>query len=132
MNAALQASARAAHREAVRHGERAIALRHALSPDEVAALETPLAFSLVSSARADEAITLATDAVEYWRATSDELKEADALTVLANALGSSGRTAAGMEAIARSIDLLESHPPGRELAAAYIAPDVVVHAGAGS
>ena len=49
----------------------------------------------------------------------DELKEADALTVLANALGSSGRTAAGMEAIARSIDLLESHPPGRELAAAY-------------
>ena len=74
----------------------------------------------MASARADEAITLASEAVEHWRAAGDELKEADALTVLANALGSSGRTAAGMEAIARSIDLLESHPPGRELAAAYI------------
>ena len=103
----------------MRHGERALALRHALSPDEVAALETRLAFSLVASARADEAITLASEAVAHWRAAGDELKEADALTVLANALGSSGRTAAGMEAIARSIDLLESHPPGRELAAAY-------------
>ncbi len=119
MYAALQASARAAHREALRHGERALALRHTLSPDEVAELETRLAFSLVASARADEAVTWADEAVAHWRAAGDELKEADALTVLANALGSSGRTAAGMEAIARSIDLLESHPPGRELAAAY-------------
>ena len=119
MKAALQASARAAHREAVRHGERAIALRNALSADEVAALKTRVAFSLVSSARADEAVALATEAVTYWRAASDELKEADALTVLASALGSSGRTTAGMEAMARSIDLLESHPPGPELAAAY-------------
>ena len=120
MNAALQASARAAHREALRHGERALALRHTLSPDEVATLEARLAFSLVASARADEAVTLASEAVEHWRAARDELKEADALTVLANALGSSGRTAAGMEAIARSIELLESYPPGPELAAAYI------------
>jgi DNA-binding CsgD family transcriptional regulator/tetratricopeptide (TPR) repeat protein len=62
---------------------------------------------------------LATEAVTYWRAAEDELKEADALTVLASALASSGRTAAGMEAIARSIELLESYPPGPELAAAY-------------
>ena len=71
------------------------------------------------SDRADEAITLVGEAVAHWRAAGDELKEADALTVLASALGSSGRTAAGMEAIARSIDLLESYPPGPELAAAY-------------
>jgi ATP/maltotriose-dependent transcriptional regulator MalT len=103
----------------VRHGERALALRHALSPDEVAALQIRLAFSLVASDRADEAIKLAGEAVAHWRAASNELKEADALTVLATALGSNGRTAAGMEAIARSIDLLESHPPGPELAAAY-------------
>jgi DNA-binding CsgD family transcriptional regulator/tetratricopeptide (TPR) repeat protein len=119
LNAALQASARAAHREALRHGERALALRHTLSPDDVAALEARLALSMVASARADEAITLAREAVEHWRAASDEFKEADALTVLANALGSSGRTAAGMVAIARSIELLESYPPGPELAAAY-------------
>ncbi len=119
MNAALQASARTAHREAVRHGERALTLRHALSPDEVATIQARLAFSLVASARADDAITLASDAVAHWRAAGDELKEADALTVLASALASTGRTAAGMDAIARSIDLLESHPPGPELAAAY-------------
>ncbi|HEX4984396.1 MAG TPA: AAA family ATPase, partial [Ilumatobacteraceae bacterium] len=119
MNAALQASARAAHREAVRHGERALGLRHALSPDDVATLETRLAFSLVASDRAEEAIRLATEAVAHWRAAGDELKEADALTVLASAEGSSGRTAAGMVSIARSIDLLESYPPGPELAAAY-------------
>ncbi|HWM20879.1 MAG TPA: AAA family ATPase [Ilumatobacteraceae bacterium] len=119
MDASLQASARAAHREAVRHGERALAVRHALSADEVAALQTRLAFSLVASDRAEEAIRLTSEAVAHWRAAGDELKEADALTVLANALGSSGRTAAGMEAIARSIELLESHPPGPELAAAY-------------
>ena len=48
LNAAFQASARAAHREALRHGERALALRHTLSPDEVAALETRLAFSMIA------------------------------------------------------------------------------------
>ena len=119
MQAALQASARAAHREAVRHGERALALRHELSPDDAAALEARLAFSLSASARADEAVTMARESVAHWRSAGDELKQADALTVLASALGSIGRTAAGMEAIAQSIDLLESHPPGPELAAAY-------------
>ena len=120
MEATLQASARAAHREAVRHGERALALRHALVARRGGhAEDTARRSRCVASARADEAITLASEAVAHWRAAGDELKEADALTVLASALGSSGRTAAGMEAIARSIDLLESYPPGRELAAAY-------------
>lgn len=117
--ACLQASSRAAHREAVRHGERALALHQSLSPDELAGLKTKLAFSLFASAHGYEAIAMAREAAAHWRASGDDLREAEALNVLIPALSGAGRTALAMEETRRAIEILERHPPGPELAAAY-------------
>ncbi len=103
----------------MRHGERALASQDSLSPDDVSELKAKLAYSLFSSARGYEAIAMAEEAAEHWRASGDDLREAEALNVLIPALVGSGRTALAMERTVRAIEILERHPPGPELAAAY-------------
>ncbi len=48
MEASLRAASRTAHREAARHGERALAVGHALTDDELATLKVTLASTLVT------------------------------------------------------------------------------------
>ena len=103
----------------MRHGERALALHQSLSPDELAGLKTKLAFSLFASAHGYEAIAMAREAAAHWRASGDDLREAKALNVLIPALSGAGRTALAMEETRRASEILERHPPGPELAAAY-------------
>ncbi|MBA3287170.1 MAG: hypothetical protein H0U21_03980 [Acidimicrobiia bacterium] len=118
-NAALLAAARTAYREAVRHGDRALSLRHELSAAEVAELAVRLGPSLGAMMRIDEAVALADEAVEHWRAAGDERREADALVMLSNGLAALGHTAESTPPIERAIELLEHSPPGPELAGAY-------------
>jgi DNA-binding CsgD family transcriptional regulator/tetratricopeptide (TPR) repeat protein len=114
------ALARSASREAVGHGERALALSARLSEDELAEVSLALAQALHLAARGDEGINLAMRAVEHWRGCHDERREAVALDVLGTLYVGRGRTTEGMAAAARAVEILERHPPGVALAAAYV------------
>lgn len=59
------------------------------------------------------------EAIELWRRAGDRLKEGENLAALAWPLVRSGQNAAAEEASRRAIDVLESMPPTRQLAAAY-------------
>jgi hypothetical protein len=72
------------------------------------------------AARIDEGISLVSDSVEHWRRRGDEQREAAAINALGQLLVARGRTADGMVAASRAVEVLERHPPGRELANAYV------------
>ncbi len=112
------AFARTAYREAAEHGQRALAVQHLLTPDEAAELKATVGYSLL--ARSDEAVLLLRAAAEHWRQTGDGRREADALNLLSAALVAVGQTAESKAAGERAIEILEQHPPGRELAGAYL------------
>jgi DNA-binding CsgD family transcriptional regulator/tetratricopeptide (TPR) repeat protein len=119
-DAALLAAARTAHREAMRHGERALALRRHLTGDETADLEVQLALPLLALARGDDAAELAADAVGHWRDTGDERRQAAALVAWSSALMNLGQTAAATQMLRQAVELLEQYPPDRALATAYL------------
>ena len=114
------AVARGASREAIEHGQRALATEGVLTDDERADLGPHLATALHMAARIDEGISMVSDSVEHWRRRGDEQREAAALNALGQLLVARGRTADGMVAASRAVEVLERHPPGRELANAYI------------
>jgi tetratricopeptide (TPR) repeat protein len=114
------ALARGAGTEAVHHGERAYAVSAQLSSDDLADLSLDLAQALHIAGRGDEGIDLATRAVEHWRRCGDERREAVALNALGTLYVGRGRTAEGMAAAARAVEILERHPPDAALAAAYV------------
>ena len=118
--ACLLAASRTAHREAVLHGELALALRRELTADDVAELQLRLAPSLVASARGDEAVRLVGEAVEHWRSRADDRREAEALVLLSSGVASLGRTEEAAAPLERAVSLLERRPPGPELALAYL------------
>jgi DNA-binding CsgD family transcriptional regulator len=91
-----------------------------LTDDERADLGPHLATALHMAARIDEGISLVSDSVEHWRRRGDEQREAAALNALGQLLVARGRTADGMVAASRAVEVLERHPPGRELANADV------------
>ena len=113
------AADRTAYREAVRHGERALSVGHALDPDERAELQVKLGHSLAACAHVEEAGALLRAAVDHWHETGDDRREADALSRLGIVLGTAGQSGAATVAAERARILLEGHPPGPELALAY-------------
>jgi DNA-binding CsgD family transcriptional regulator/tetratricopeptide (TPR) repeat protein len=113
------ALARGATREAIDHGERGLALAALMPADDTADLKVHLSTALHSAARSEEAIALAHEAVEHWRAQGDARREAAALNALGAPLVARGRSAEGVQVAERAVFLLESEPPGPELAAAY-------------
>src|SRR3954447_1599719 len=67
----------------------------------------------------DTAEKLASEAVEIFRASEDELGEGAALVVLAHIVWVQGETARGNELEAEALAKLERPPPGEELLSAY-------------
>ncbi len=59
------------------------------------------------------------EAIALWRQAGDRLKEGETLAAMARPLLVSGKRVAGEEASRRSIEVLESLPPGPQLASAY-------------
>jgi DNA-binding CsgD family transcriptional regulator/tetratricopeptide (TPR) repeat protein len=118
--ACMSAVARTAHRDAVRHGERALSVQQHLSPDEVAELQMRLATSMIALARGGDAEALARRAVQHWSAAGDDRREAESLLVLSSSIMSLGRTEEAMVSLGRSVAILERHEPGRELTLAYV------------
>jgi DNA-binding CsgD family transcriptional regulator/tetratricopeptide (TPR) repeat protein len=115
-----EALARTAFREAVRHGEAALAFAPRLTPDHLAELRVDLARALVALVRFDDAYEHVRQAVDHWRRAGNERREADALVAMSAVMSALGRTEDSMQPIARAIELLERQPPGTELAQAYI------------
>lgn len=115
-NAAERGARLGAHREAAAQYARALRADELLSPEARARLLEARAFECFVSNQMAEALEARRAALAIWRERGDRLREGDNLRWLARAYWVSGR----MEEAARgAVDLLETLPPGRELAMAY-------------
>jgi DNA-binding CsgD family transcriptional regulator/tetratricopeptide (TPR) repeat protein len=117
--AAAQASSLGAHREAVSHYQ--IALRYAENvPDAArASLQEQLSYEYYLTGQHERAIEAQRAALQMWQSSGQRVKEGDSLRWLSRLSWCVGSRAEanryGMDAVA----MLESLPPGPELAMAY-------------
>lgn len=117
--AARRAAALGAHREAAAQYARALRFGDRIPAGQRAALLERRAAECYVTDQYDEGIAALEGALAIWRSEGDQLREGSVLPRLSNFLWCPGRT---QEAEARSreaVALLESRPPGRELALAY-------------
>jgi DNA-binding CsgD family transcriptional regulator/tetratricopeptide (TPR) repeat protein len=117
--AAERAAALGAHREAAAHYARALRFAEAVSPAERAQLLDRRAHECFLTDQNVEAVEALEEALDYHRQLGDRRKEGDSLRALAQNLWCPGRTTETEEAARRAVAVLESLPPGRELAMAY-------------
>jgi DNA-binding CsgD family transcriptional regulator len=117
--AAREAASVNAHREATAQYARALRFAQELPPGERAALLDSHAAEAEIVDQQEQAITARAEAAALWQQVDNRLNQGVSLAHLATALFSAGR---GVEAEAtsqRAIALLETLPPGVELALAY-------------
>ena len=117
--AAERAASLGAHREAAAHY--ASALRHAASlPDEARAqLFERQSYECYLTDQIIEALEAREAALKLWRSSDNRLKEGDSLRWLSRLSWFNGQKAAAEQYATEAVDILESLPPGRELAMAY-------------
>jgi DNA-binding CsgD family transcriptional regulator/tetratricopeptide (TPR) repeat protein len=117
--AAERAASLGAHREAAAQYARALRFGHALPPDKRAALLERRSHECYLTDQNDAAIESIEAALEYRRRCGDRLREGDSLRWLSEILWCPGRTVECARAARDAVALLESLPPGTELAKAY-------------
>jgi len=117
--AARHAAATSAHREAT--AQYARVLRHAdgLDAAQRAGLYDRYADEALVTGRNEESISARLSALALYRELSDELRVGETLSRLTNAYTRLGRNQEAEDASREAIEVLESLPPGRELAWAY-------------
>jgi DNA-binding CsgD family transcriptional regulator/tetratricopeptide (TPR) repeat protein len=118
-DAALQASALGAHREAVAHLERILPLLDGLPAEERASCLERHADECMAIDREVEALRSYDRAVEAWARAGDDERRATVLARRAYALWGVGRNAEARAVVQGAVALLESRPPGLALATAY-------------
>jgi DNA-binding CsgD family transcriptional regulator/tetratricopeptide (TPR) repeat protein len=119
-DAAKRAAALGAHREAVSQYARALRFGGGLSAASRAELLEEQAASCYVTDQYDVGIAALEEAAACRRAAGDALKEGDDVRRRSNFLWCPGRIAECSEAAAQAVRLLESLPPSRELAQAYL------------
>ena len=114
-----EAAAASSHREAA--SQYARALRHAdgLGTAERASLLDRYAEEAALTGQYDSSVSARLAALELYRQLGDALRVGETLSRLTNAYTRLGRNREAEEASRESIEVLESLPPGRELAWAY-------------
>jgi DNA-binding CsgD family transcriptional regulator len=117
--AAERAAALGAHREAVAHYGRALAVNHGLSLERRAELLERRARSCYLTDQYDEGIAALEEAVNLRRSLGDPLKEGDDLRRLSEFLWCPGRIEESDARAREAVEILEDIPPSRELAWAY-------------
>jgi DNA-binding CsgD family transcriptional regulator/tetratricopeptide (TPR) repeat protein len=117
--AAARASAIGAHREAAAQYARALRFGDRLEPERRAELLESGAHECYLVDRFDDGVEWLETAIEIRRAAGDRLREGDALCQLSAIQRCGAMTAEGEETGQRAVELLETCPPGRELARAY-------------
>ena len=118
--AAERAAQLGAHREAAAQYARALRFSDLLALDAQAELHERLAYECYLTGEFDDAIVASTQALERYRTLADRLKEGESLHRLSRLLWSIGRTPEASDLGRQAVALLESLPPGRELAMAYV------------
>jgi DNA-binding CsgD family transcriptional regulator/tetratricopeptide (TPR) repeat protein len=113
-----RASRLKAHREAAEQFARALRHAEGLGPEERAGLFERRAYECYLTDRIPEAIEARQRALEAYREAADPLKEGDTLRWLSRLHWFSGDNERAEEAGRRAVALLESLPPGPELAMA--------------
>src|SRR5438552_5510431 len=121
--AAERAEAVGAHREAAAHYARVLRFGERLSPAERAEFLERRSRACYITDDIDEAIDAVEDALELRRELGQRLEEGESLTWLSTILWCPGRTADSVRAARQAVALLETLPPGRELANAYVHQD---------
>jgi DNA-binding CsgD family transcriptional regulator/tetratricopeptide (TPR) repeat protein len=117
--AATLATSLGAYHEAAAQYERALRFGDDLPPGRRAELLERRSQACYVTDQNDEAIEAIQEAIGCRRRNGDRLAEGDALRWLSQILWCPGRTAEAEQAGRGAVDLLESMPPGRELAMAY-------------
>jgi DNA-binding CsgD family transcriptional regulator/tetratricopeptide (TPR) repeat protein len=117
--AARQAQARGAHKEAAAHWRSALAQSGELPPAERAAMFDALSYECYLVDRAEEALSASSQARAIWQGLGDRVREGDALRWMSRLSWYNGRSAPALAQAERAIELLEGQPPGRELAMAW-------------
>jgi DNA-binding CsgD family transcriptional regulator/tetratricopeptide (TPR) repeat protein len=117
--AAARAAALGAHREAAAQYARALRFGDGLPPSERADLLEHRSRACYLTDDIDEAIEAVEEALELRRALGQRLEEGNSLCWLSDILWCPGRTAESAEAARQAVELLETLPPGIELAWAY-------------
>jgi tetratricopeptide (TPR) repeat protein len=114
--AARRAAELGAHREAAAQYARALRFADAAPPVDRARLLEAYSSECSDTSQLEEAIRVLREAVELWRVVGDRLREGESLTRLARPLVWAGHNAEGEAASRASLALLETLPPGPELA----------------
>jgi DNA-binding CsgD family transcriptional regulator/tetratricopeptide (TPR) repeat protein len=117
--AAREASARGAHREAARQYERAVAHADGLPPAELADLLMRWDDERTGFVGPPERIALLERVVDLRRQSGDRRGLGATLALLSLTVWGEGRSRDAFDLVARAVEVLESLPPGPELAHAY-------------
>jgi hypothetical protein len=117
--AAAQAAAAGAWREAARLYGRALMFAGMVAPEEHAALLEGFADAAYATEWGEEATGALRQAVTIYAERGEVVRHGDALRRLGAELGKGGLLAEAGAAISQAVALLETQPPGRELACAY-------------
>ena len=117
--AAAEAAALCSYREVAAQYARALRYGDRLAPSERAALLEHRSRACYLTDQNDAAIEAITAVVEYRRSLGQAREEADALRWLSEILWCPGRVRESEQAGRDAVGLLETLPPGRELARAY-------------
>jgi DNA-binding CsgD family transcriptional regulator/tetratricopeptide (TPR) repeat protein len=108
-----------AHREAAAQFRRVLAVLDPTAEEERAGLLLQHARECSLSDQPAEAMACAEEALRIWRARGDGLREGDALQVLSRLAWMCERTKDAEPLVCAAVELLETLPPGPELARAY-------------
>ena len=109
-----------AHREAAAQYARAVRYADHLAPAERAELYERQAASCYLTDQYDEGIAALEHALELRRLEGNQVREGEVLTKLSTFLWCPGRVEESRHAGHEAVSLLETLPPGRELADAYL------------
>jgi len=118
--AAERAAQLGAHREAAAQYARALRFSDLLPLKAQAELYEGLSYECYLTGEFADAIAASTEALERYRRLADTLKEGESLHALSRLLWSTGRTPEASDMGRQAVSLLESLPPGHELAMAYV------------
>jgi DNA-binding CsgD family transcriptional regulator len=117
--AAERAAALGAHREAAAQYERALRFADAEPPRKRAELLRLLARECITTDQNDEAAEALRQSIDLYRELGDRSREGESLSALAESLWCPGHTKETTDAAREAVAVLETLPPGRELARAY-------------
>jgi tetratricopeptide (TPR) repeat protein len=118
-DAARQAAARGARREAIAHYQAALRYADQMTPEQHAELLDELSYERFLTGHIGDAVPPCEEALALWRALDQPEKTGHDLHQLALLYNYVGKDAEAERYGLAAVELLETLPPGRELARAY-------------